>query len=684
MKSSFRFSPKILARLGEELNQSLDQSVVELVKNAYDADANRCVVEIQSALSPGGSVTVVDDGVGMTEHQIIDGWLVLGKSGKETKELTKSGRVPAGSKGLGRLAALRMGRAVELETAPQSQPGKVHTIRVDWERFESSSTVERVPIDIVTNKRRAARGTKVVVSGLRDAVTPLQMRRLARSLVLLNNPFSQGPGDFRVDLRAPEFSEITEVVSRQYFDSADYHLRAVLNSRGQATVKILDWKGAILEGAELSRKSGERYRAPPATFDLWVFLLGKNAESFAQGQFTQGEIKAWLGAYGGVHVYEHGIRVSPYGNDGEDWLGLNLARARNPEERPSTNTAIGKIEVALSKRFPLIQKTDRSGYIDSDAFVELKEFATDALNWLAKWRLQRAEKRRVQERSTAAATVEKQRDRLESVISEVPARVQDKVRAALKSYDRTRERESDVLRKEVQLYRTLSTAGITAATFAHEAHGNPLKRIDMGVAALTSRVPKYVGDAHRSKLMAPIRDIADASKSLSVLGDATLSLVRSSKRRVGRLQINDAVKRIAKLYEPFLAGRSTELHMSLTSGAPAIRASEAAFESIVANMINNSLAAFERAGTRSRHIYVATTQQAGFISLVISDSGPGITDVELSDIWLPGVTSNPDGTGLGLTIVRDTVRDLGGSVEATTSPRHGGAEFSISIPAVEV
>ena len=105
-----RFSTEIVRRLGEELNPTLDKGILELVKNAYDADATMCRVELRDTDQPGGAIIVRDNGEGMTAKQIANGWLVLGRSSKSQTQRTPLGRVPAGSKGLGRLAALRMGR----------------------------------------------------------------------------------------------------------------------------------------------------------------------------------------------------------------------------------------------------------------------------------------------------------------------------------------------------------------------------------------------------------------------------------------------------------------------------------------------------------------------------------------------------------------------------------------------
>ena len=116
--ATFRFSTDILQRLGEELITSFDQGVIELVKNSYDADASVCSIELIDTQQAGGTVVITDDGDGMSIQDIQDGWLVLGRSRKVPGSRTRRDRLPAGSKGLGRLGALRMGQEVLLTTQP--------------------------------------------------------------------------------------------------------------------------------------------------------------------------------------------------------------------------------------------------------------------------------------------------------------------------------------------------------------------------------------------------------------------------------------------------------------------------------------------------------------------------------------------------------------------------------------
>jgi C4-dicarboxylate-specific signal transduction histidine kinase len=68
------------------------------------------------------------------------------------------------------------------------------------------------------------------------------------------------------------------------------------------------------------------------------------------------------------------------------------------------------------------------------------------------------------------------------------------------------------------------------------------------------------------------------------------------------------------------------------------------------------------------------------VQLVVLDNGPGIERLSVEDIWLPGRTTTQEGTGLGLTIIKDIVTELGGRVQAVAQGELGGAEFMIELP----
>ena len=110
-----RFSADILRRLGEELNPHLDKGIVELVKNAYDADATWCRIELCETDRAGGSIVVTDNGDGMTPAGIERGWLVLGSSAKAATAGNPPGPHPGRQQGVGaaRRAAHGLARAAD-------------------------------------------------------------------------------------------------------------------------------------------------------------------------------------------------------------------------------------------------------------------------------------------------------------------------------------------------------------------------------------------------------------------------------------------------------------------------------------------------------------------------------------------------------------------------------------------
>jgi signal transduction histidine kinase len=674
-----RFAPSILRRLGEELNPNVDQGLLELVKNAYDADATECHVWLDGDTNTD-VVIVSDDGDGMDAEDIRSGWLVLGDSRKSTSETTRRlKRVPAGNKGLGRLAALRLGHEAKMISRPGD--GSQYEVTLDWDEFDKATTVDEVHVEITKSvAEQGGTGTRIELRRLRHGIGRVAARSLARALVLLADPFGDQPGGFSPVLHSEEYSDLAEQVSKRYFDQAEFHLRAEVRN-GIASAEVSDWQGRVLwrlDGEQLSQKAGAAYGCPDASLDFWVFILDQRVFTGRNVQLSA--VREWLTQFGGVHVYVNGLRVAPYGNPGNDWLDINLRRAQSPENRPSTNTSIGRLRVADTTG-SMVQKTDRSGFIDSPAFAELSRFASDSLEWMARQRQQTAERRRQQDRERAKDAASAESEALQAQIANLedePAKKQ--LTSAFERYDRARDREADTLRKELQLYRTLSTAGITAATFAHESNGSPLKVISIVTGTLRRSLARDLPELYETKYEKQIRTIGAAVSELGVLSTATLDLISESKRRVGKVPLNQVIRNVVEIFAPFLEGRKVQLELEFESdGEPYLRGSEAAVESIVTNLINNSLTAFERSETANRKILIRTRIVDNSWQMQVADNGPGIVGISIRDIWLPGQTLRPGGTGLGLTIVRDTLVDLGGTADAVAHGELGGATFTIRL-----
>ena len=682
--SSFRFAPSILTRLGEELVPNLDQAIIELIRNAYDADASVCTIELRDVKAAGGTIVLADDGIGMNRQDITDGWLVLGGSSKNSNKLTPNKfRRTVGDKGLGRLAALRAGTHAHMLTRHEDEPSDgALAIDLEWSAFDGVRVVEDVTFNI-TPAHREHPGTTITLTGLKRPLGRAEVDRLGRNIVLLTSPF-EGGSEFRVVLIAPDYPELEARVRNAYLDDAEYVLRAKLRGDGTAFAEVTDWKGAVLYSAE-STDWGLRqpiedahYNAPETTFELYSYILNKNA--FGGRGSTISEVRNWLNVVGGVHFYHRHFRVPPYGDPGHDWLDMNLARVRSPEERPSTNTSVGRV-IVDDPEGKLRQKTDRVGFIEGGEFTEIRRFAKNALEWFARRRLSEAEKRRDAQREETRQPPTEARKALVEVISQsLPASEQDKAIRALDRLEKNFESKLKATREDLVLYRSLATAGTTAAVFAHEI-GKPISTIAGSQKSIRRRIKALKPARLVLALTDPLDLIVTASARLTRFAGMQIDFLKREKRRHGAVDVNHVIRNLHTLWQPVLEDAKIALHLEPHDVEGAVMfGAEALVETIITNCLTNAVSAFEQPGarTKNRHVYLRAVAEGNTVAIEIEDNGPGI-GMDLDEIWLPGRTTRQEGTGFGLTIAKDSALDLGGTYSASTT-FGSGAKFRFVFP----
>ena len=695
MSDHIRFSPEILSRLGEELIPNPEQGILELVKNSYDADATECVVTlIPNSTGETIEIQISDNGNGMDKKTIQDGWLILGKSAKSTERQARGrfARSPVGDKGLGRLSALRQGEEVLLLTRPKSEPGWEYSVRIFWKLFDSVRVVEDVDIDIKRTPTKQNNGTEIHIKGLKNKFKKGDIERLARDLVLLSEPFaSQNEYGFRVELKAAGFADLEKIVKDGYFEDAEYHLIASL-SNGQANAKVVDWKGEILYKAEhekivkaTARKKKddvrEIYNSPDAVFDLWVYLLGKTSFSSRRNPITK--VREWLSFVGGIHIYHRGVRVKPYGDPGNDWLDMNLKRTRSPEERPSTNNSIGLVTISDPNDL-LVPKTDRMGFIENDMYYELKQFCEDCLDWMAKERLTIAEQRRKLEREQKPKAIIDARKKLDKIIeTHVPADAREDTKKAINVLQDILDKELKDIKDDLQLYRSLATAGILVVKFAHQTNQpiSNLTRTTKYIEVIQNEIPNNT--EVNSRLSKAVDLLHRSVKTLQDYSVIPIKLLRHEKRRNGVVYVHDVLINIIQTLTPFTEKAHIKVETYFEEEIVCINGSEALLEAILTNFFTNSITALtepSKIHSSERKICIYTLYSENKVTLKFADNGPGIS-IDMDEIWLPGRTTTENGTGFGLTIVRDSVTDLSGKVYAISNGELGGAEFVVELPA---
>lgn len=147
------------------------------------------------------------------------------------------------------------------------------------------------------------------------------------------------------------------------------------------------------------------------------------------------------------------------------------------------------------------------------------------------------------------------------------------------------------------------------------------------------------------------------------------------------LKIADDVK---KLYKPAAANKSIELTFSVDDSDAEIYLDESKFEQIMGNLISNAIKFTENGG--NVQVSVNLNQKEGFDNLIlkVTDSGIGISDVKIENLFVnklksEGGTLGEKGTGLGLSIIKHFVDLHGGNIEVS-SVMGVGTEFTVSFP----
>jgi signal transduction histidine kinase len=179
-----------------------------------------------------------------------------------------------------------------------------------------------------------------------------------------------------------------------------------------------------------------------------------------------------------------------------------------------------------------------------------------------------------------------------------------------------------------------------------------------------------------------------AGRELLALIDQVLDLakVEAGKPdvRIGPVALRDVARRAQRVFEPLAREKGLALTVETAAGAPAtISSDHRRVDQIVTNLLGNAIK-FTEHGTVSLQI---AARPAGGVSLIVSDTGPGIAPDDQERIFAPfeQVDGRSDrrygGTGLGLAISRELASLLGGSLELQRSAPNQGSVFACHLPA---
>lgn len=156
IESPFKPRARMLVQLGDQLIKNESIALVELVKNAYDADASYVSITMNNIdQQANGEIIIKDDGWGMDLNTILNVWLEPGSDSKsniiEENRRSPKGRLPIGEKGIGRFGVHKLGNEIEMVTKKVN--GKEYCVHINWELFTKTKYLNEIPIPVIEREQ---------------------------------------------------------------------------------------------------------------------------------------------------------------------------------------------------------------------------------------------------------------------------------------------------------------------------------------------------------------------------------------------------------------------------------------------------------------------------------------------------------------------------------------------------
>lgn len=703
--------------IGRDLIQDPYAAVVELVKNAYDADATKVelcfskhtikeTIDGEEVIKHGIQICVFDNGHGMTRFVVTEKWMVPSTDDKQIRKISPKGRIMQGRKGIGRYASAILGNDLFLETVSEDTKEKT-SLLVNWASFEKAKYLSDVDILIETVKTNEIAGTKLLINGDANFLQEWengQFEQLEKELKKIMTPIEDTKASldskFDIYLSINGFGNIDinnkRIEPFPLFDLFDYRIYGEVDKDGNGTLTYILQKVRNSLPEKINFSFGYPTNCGTVSFDIRVFdrekeaiddLISRGLKDDRGNYVGKLEARRLLNENNGIGVYRNGFRIRPLGDPNYDWLELNKNRVQNPSRKIGSDQVIGIVKIESEEKSGLIEKSARDGLKENLHYQSLISLTQNVIVQL--------ENRRFIYRSKAGLSrktlkIEEEFERLFSFETlkknvrqtlengKVNKTVADIVLKTIDEEENEKNKIAESLRETVAIYQGQATLGKIINVVLHEGR-KPLEFFKDQVPLFTNIYKDYQNGKIEKlpQIYEKINSFSDNSEILLQLFKKIDPLAMGKRGAQKEIYLAESIKSNFSVFVSQLKGINWSI-ISNTGTDVKIKCWPQDLYSIFTNLIENSIYWMKEKQSTQKTILVNIFVENGIVSFIdYIDTGPGIEKKLLDSgvIFEPDFSTKPEGTGLGLSIAGESARRCGFKLKALYSET--GAYFRL-------
>lgn len=726
----FNAEARLMQELGERLVAVPEVALVELIKNAYDADATTCTVEVTGT----DRMEIRDDGHGMTINQFKKFWMTIGTSHKAREEYSPLFRRDlTGQKGIGRFAVRFLATELTVSTIAYDEELEQMTrltAYFDWIQLDTSEHLQgtEVPYTLSVVTPGTQTGTTLQLSKLRHGTDFMDSSAFRTQVLRILSPIQgldrgrfknfkpsgkhkEDPG-FSVTLPG-KGSNVESNIAAEVL--RNYVARLVIESKNG----FVDYHVDFGDGADTHTLRVERSHLISNGFHADIRFIPRRKGLFANKDINGTLARGWLTENSGVAIIDRGFRIRPYGDEDDDWLDLvndantnrrvwrtdianeffpitKVARnnpALNPMiNLPANHQLVGAVFVASSRSRStvriddLIPSTDREGFLQTAGFEQLKTFVRAGIEYIAHLDRIRGLEEKQKEAEKSAEQARQEFKEAMKYVEEIPTLTKTERARIVSQYS-----ELAVKIEEVEQYdreargklSVMGAMGVLAGFLTHEASRlkTTLRRAARDVAEAARRDPSLQKIA--DELQGGVTTWNEQLEYVSTFIDTTQQYKSTT------FKAKPQIERVIRLFKSFCDERDIRVKICVEPDIVVPAMPVTTYSGIFLNLFTNALKAVLAHGNSSTDLVVEirASRDAKRHILEVLDTGIGVPPSMVKRIWDPMFTTTArlenalgTGMGLGLTLSRQLATEVGGTIDIVPAPVGFATCFRVVFP----